>query len=111
MSKSMHVRLAPTAPTDLSDLLGETGVVEQLVWASLFGEREAFVTPEEALTSHDGGLTGGQLLHACGSSRHYLDGALKALELHEGSTLPATELRAFLAGLDRHGPLLITLEH
>lgn len=106
MSKSLRVRIPPVAPVQL-DVVA-TSRVEWLIRSSLFGTQLAFVQPEEALFSSDEGLTGGVRLLAKGSSRHFLDGALSALE--PGSE-EHTDLTEFLAALDKHGELLITLEH
>lgn len=106
----MLVRIPPVAPALLEDVM-VTSIVESLVWSALFDRDSfaaAFSTPEESLTSHDEGLTGGVTLPAKGSSRHFLEGALSALPV--GSEAHA-DLTAFLAALDKHGALLITLEH
>jgi len=101
----MYVRVPPVAPA-LVDVM-HTSMVESLVWSALF-DKDAYSTPEESLSSRDEGMTGGVLLQAKGSSRHFLDGALSALPV--GSEAH-TDLTAFLAALDKHGALLITLEH
>lgn len=107
MSRHMMVRVPPVAPRSLEVM--ETETVEWLVREALFGgKNEGFYTPEESLTSHDEGMTGGAILKATGTGRTFLDGALAALpsnsEAHK-------DLAAFLAALDEHGALLITLEH
>jgi len=105
----MHVRIPPVAPS-VVDVLGETGVVEQLVWQALSCEARDSSGVTNPEPSPNEGVTGGQILNAKGSGRMFLDGALAALELKEGSALPTDELRYFLTALDKHGALLITLE-